>query len=776
MNQAQLKRKLAAIFSADAVGYSRLMEADEEATVRTLTRYRDILTGLIQEYGGSVVDSPGDNLLAQFVSVVNAVKCAVAVQKEITACNETLDPSRRMAFRIGINIGDVIQEKGRIYGDGVNIAARLEGLAESGGICISKAVFDHIEGKLPYAYAYLGDRSVKNIAKPVGVYRVRIGAEALVSKGPSSKKGGRRRHRAILCGMTAVAAIIAAVLWLSAGRQPGPDPGLVEKKATVVQGKPFIAVLPFDNMSDDPDQEYFSDGMTEEVITRLSTNPGILVISRNSTFFYKGRGTPIQQIGRELNARYVVEGSVRRSGNRVRVTAQLIDATTEGHIWADTYDSEFADIFNLQDEIAQQIVAALNIKSREAEQARAWRIPTENLTAYDTLLRGVSHFTRLSVEDNAKARMHFEQALALDPEYATAYVMLGYTLLMEVVFGANRDPASLERAADLARKAMSLNGASFLAHVLLAEVFRTKGHYEQAILQAERALDLNPNDPAAYRALGNALNSMGRFEEAVGAVQKAMRLDPHQAVYYSTDLAGAYRNLGEYGEAIAVLKEALSRNPDWVPAYFELIMNYLMTWGVAQSRDPGLLDRAVEMTERLMAFDRSSMYGHFVLPLVDMYRRQPDKALAGAETLIELAPGNADSYALKAAVLISQGKGAKAIEIMDRAGQLRPDMPAWYLNTLATAHNLSGRQAEAEAIHKKVLAGTPPHADAVNARLELILLYAGSGRKEAARAQARELLELVPEFSVEVWAQRTPNINQEQVKQGVAALRSAGLD
>ena len=776
MKGTDLKRKLFAIFSADVAGYSRLMEADEEATVRTLTHHRDILAASIRKHGGSVVDSPGDNLLAQFVSVVNAVTCAVEVQKELATCNAALAESRRMQFRIGINIGDVIQEQDRIYGDGVNIAARLEGLAEPGGICISRAVFDHIEGKLPYACASMGDKTVKNIAKPVGVYRVLTAVEAGTSTAEAPQKKGAARQRPALWGMMVLAAITVAVVWWqlqSSDTKPGSVPGL--KMAAVTNGKPFIAVLPFDNMSDDPEQEYFSDGMTEEIITRLSTNPGIFVIARNSTFLYKGKGTPIQQIGRELNARYVVEGSVRKAGNRIRVTAQLIDATTESHIWANTYESEFKDIFNLQDEIAQQVVAALNIKSREAEQARAWRVPTENLTAYDTLLRGVSHFLRLSVKENAKAKSNFKKAVALDPEYATAYVLLGYTHLMDYAFGTNRDFQRLEQAAGLARKALSLDEASFLAHALLADVCRTRGQYEQAVLHAQQSLALNPNDPTAYRGLGNALNSLGRYGEAVDAVQKAMRLDPHHTVYYSTDLAAAYRNLGSYNQAIATLKGALSRTPDWVPAYFELAMSYLMAWSVAQNRDPTLLDQASEMTERLLTFDEYSLYGHFALPLVHLYKKQPDKARAAAERLIALAPESADSYAMMAAILISLGKGGDAMAMMDTAMQLNPDAPAWYLNTLATAYTLSERHAEAVATHKRVLESNPSHADAYNARLELTLLYTGSGRDDAARAEARELLKLVPDFSVVIWGQRNPNVNQEQVEQGMTKLRRAGL-
>ncbi len=777
MNQAHLKRKLTAIFSADVEGYSRLMGADEEATVRTLTSYREILETLIQKHNGSVVDSPGDNLLAEFISVVNAVQCAVEVQKEIDSCNEELIESRRMRFRIGINIGDVIQEKERIYGDGVNIAARLEGLAEPGGICLSKAVFDHVENKLPLQYEHMGDRTVKNIAKPVGAYRIRMDTRTTDLKTHTDKKGGRVHRRPVVLGAIAVVVIAAAVvIWQLYDRRPEAVPVAVEQKVVTLPGKPFIAVLPFDNMSDDPEQEYFSDGMTAEIITRLSTNPGLSVIARNSTFIYKGKPVKVQEVGQELGVRYIVEGSVRRADNMVRITAQLIDATTGGHLWAKTYDREFKDIFDLQDDIAHQIVAALNIKSREAEQVRVRRIPTETLTAYDSMLRGLSHFSRLTKEENAKAKVMFEGAIELDPEYASAYVLLGYTHFMDFVFGSNRDSQILEQASELARKAISLDDSSSLAHALLAEVYVIKGNFKKAISHADKAISLNPNNSSAYYSMGKTLNSVGRSEEAVGAIKKAIYLDPHYAVYYITGLANAYRNLGQYEEAIASLKESLALNPDWIPAYFELAMNYWLAWSITQSQDPLMLDRAKEIAEKLAAKEESSGYGYFALSIVNLSTKQHEKAFADAEKLVALTPGSADGYALMAANFISVGKAEEAIQVMEKAMQFSPDAPAWYLNTLATAYNLSGRQVEAVATHRRVFDHSPSHADAFNAHLELLLLYAGSGQEEAARAEAQELLKLVPNFSVEIWGQRNPDINQDQIEQGMAALRSAGLN
>jgi tetratricopeptide (TPR) repeat protein len=516
--------------------------------------------------------------------------------------------------------------------------------------------------------------------------------------------------------------------------------------------------------------------MTEEIITKLSMNSGLAVIARNSTFFYKGKRIKIQQIAQELRAKYVVEGSVRRAGNMVRITAQLIDATTESHLWAKTYDREFKDIFNLQDEISQQIVAALNIKSREAEQARAWRVPTEKLTAYDSQLRGLSHFFRFTKEENAKAKAMFERAIELDPEYASAYVSLGYAHFMDFVFGSNSDPRTLEQVAEFARKAISLDDSSSLTHVLLADVYRITGRYEQAISHAERALSLNPNDPGAYLSMANTLNSVGRSEKAVEAIKKAMSLNPHHGVYYNSDLARAYQNLGRYEEAIASSKAALARNPGWIPAYFELAMNYSMAWGVTQNQDPLMLDRALEMAEKLVAFDEFSFSGYFALTLINLYKKQYEKALADAENLIALAPENGDSYALLAAIFLSVGRSGEAIEMVEKAIQLNPAIPAWYLNLLGNTYALSGRQTEAVATHKRVFNANPSHAEAFQAHLELAMLYVEFGQEEDSRTEGEEILKLVPNFSVEVWGQRNPNKDQAQIEQGMAALRKAGLN
>ncbi|MDB4442358.1 adenylate/guanylate cyclase domain-containing protein [bacterium] len=424
------KRKLTAILSADVEGYSRLMGDDEEATVRSLTAYREVLTTLIQQHNGKVVDSPGDNLLAEFASVVDAVQCAVAVQKEIKARNDQLPENRRMLFRIGINLGDVIQEEERIYGDGVNIAARLEGLSEAGGICISKTAFDHIESKLPYGYDFIGDQTVKNIAKPVAAYRVLMDPRVTVSGKPVGEKSSSIRRTPILVGAVAVLLLAVAVgIWQFYMRRPSVEPAVVREMASPLADNPSIAVLPFNNLSDDPKQEYFADGMTDELITDLSKISGLRVISRNSSFTYKGKTVKAQQVADELNVQYVLEGSIQRAGDRVRIRAQLIDGATDHHLWAESYDAVMENIFDLQDKITKKIAAVLEVKLTAKEQNRLAKKETTNIEAYDAFVKGWEHLHRETPDDLIQAISSFKEAVELDPMYSRAHAALAWAYL-----------------------------------------------------------------------------------------------------------------------------------------------------------------------------------------------------------------------------------------------------------------------------------------------------------------------------------------------------------
>jgi adenylate cyclase len=533
MTTKGFKRKLTTIFSADVAGYSRLMGKDEAATVQTLTTYREIMAELIKQHRGRVVDSPGDNLLAEFSSVVDAVQCGVAVQKELQARNAALPQERRMTFRIGINLGDVIEEGDRIYGDGVNITARLEGLAEAGGICISKSAFDQIETKLPLGYEYLGEQTVKNIARPVGVYQVLMEPRVTVSR--------------------------------------------KEKTALPLPEKPSVAVLPFANMSGDPEQEYFSDGLTEEIITALSKVHNMFVIARNSTFSYKDQPVKVQQVHDELGVRYVLEGSVRKAGDRVRITAQLVDAITGGHVWSERYDRQLKDIFALQDEITMKILTALRVKLTEGEQARVYDRGTGNLDSFMKVLEGSSHFLRFNKDDNTVARQMFDEAVALDPENAAARTMLGWTHQMDVWYGSSESPGkSMERASELAQEAVALNDTLDSPHSLLCHINLMKRQYDEAISEGERAIALTPNGADAHAHLAMTLHYVGRPEEAIALFKKAIRLNPMPPNWYLFSLADAYCFTGQYEEAIANAQKALQRNPDDVIAHVALVTGYSM--------------------------------------------------------------------------------------------------------------------------------------------------------------------------------------------------------
>ncbi len=566
MTEGQIKRKLAAILSADVKGYSRLMADDEEATVRTINAYRQLMTSLIKDHRGRVVDAKGDNVLAEFPSVVDAVQCAVAVQKEFQARNAELPESRRMEFRIGINLGDVIEEQGTIYGDGVNVAARLEGLAEGGGICISGTAFDQVKNRASVGYEYRGKQGVKNIPDPVRGYKVLLQAEAAGKVIGEEEPRPRKRPWASIAAVAVLAMVAGGLIWNFYVR-PDIEPASIERMASPLPGKPSIAVLPFANMSEDPNQEYFSDGITEEIITALSKVPDLSVIARNSSFTYKGKSVSIPTVARELGVRYVLEGSVRKAADKVRVTAQLIDAQTNNHLWAERYDRDLKDIFALQDEITMKILTAVRVKLTEGEQARLYGKRAKNLDSFMKVLEGRPYFYRFNRESNLQARQMFEEAIALEPENAHALTMLGWTYLMEVWFGSSESPSKLvDRVAELAQKAISLDDTIDSPHSLLAYVYLMKRQFEMAIAEAERAVALSPNGADAQAHLGMILNYAGRREAAIASLEKAIRLNPIPPNWYLFSLGEAYCLAGEHEKALAAFEQVLRGYPDDIRA------------------------------------------------------------------------------------------------------------------------------------------------------------------------------------------------------------------
>ena len=563
-----VQRRLAAILSADVKGYSRLMGEDEVATVRTLTAYREVMAALIRERSGRVVDATGDNVLAEFASVVDALECAVALQRELKSRNAQLPAPRRLEFRIGINLGDVIVEGERIYGDGVNIAARVEGLAEPGGISISGAVYDQVKKKLALTYEPRGEHVVKNIREPVRVYRV-LGEPEPTGPGPRiTRIVGRLawRRATLLLGLVLLVAAGGAAVWslYSRWRPPGFE----------LPDRPSVAVLPFENMSGDAGQEYFGDGITEDLITGLSKLSGLFVIARNSVFAYKGRAVKPAQVSRELGVRYVLEGSVRKAGNRVRITAQLVDAATGYHVWAERYDRDLKDVFALQDEVTQKIVGVLAVKLTAPEKDRLGRAPTRNVEAYDYVLRGLEYHRRTTKEANAEARKMFARAVELDPEYAMAYSAMGWTHLQAWQLQWSRDPETLQRAFELAQKAIVRDDSLAGPHDLLGQVYLWKKDHERAIAQAERAVALAPNDADSYETLAEVLAWSGRADEAIEDIKQAMRLDPQYPFFYLWTLGHAYYLTGRSDEAIATFRKLLARNPNFVPAHAFLAVLY----------------------------------------------------------------------------------------------------------------------------------------------------------------------------------------------------------
>ena len=561
-------RKLAAIMFTDMVGFSRQMGANEARTLRLLAVHNHIIQQAVVEHHGHVIKSTGDGFHVEFPSVVHAVQCAQYLQFQFRTHNAKIEPTEQIHVRIGIHLGDiVVQPDGDVQGDGVNIAARLQTLADSDTICISHLVYQEVEKKLPLGPVLsLGRPRLKNIAQRFPVYE-------LLAEPPEGvrytlrvqwlklKQWRRTLQVAAMVLLVGAGVLIRNLYFPSSPVLPLPD-------------KPSIAVLPFTNLSGDPEQEYFNDGITEDLTSDLSKLSGLFVIARNSAFTYKGKPVKVQEVSRELGVRYVVEGSVRKMDDQVRIVAQLIDATTGYHLWSERYDRPLQDLFTLQDEIEHKIVTTLKLQLSLAEQGILTRKGTDNLEAYDSYLRGLESYLRRTKEANAQARQMCEKAIALDPQYAEAHALLGRTYLREWLWGWNQDPRTLEQALALAQKSVSLDDSLPMAHRLLGYAYLWKKQHGEAIAEAKRALALDPNDSDGYETLGEILSFAGRPEETLGLVEQALRLNPRQPVSLLWLLGRAYLLTGRYEEAIAVLKKTLMRNPNNFAAHFDLAIIY----------------------------------------------------------------------------------------------------------------------------------------------------------------------------------------------------------
>jgi adenylate cyclase len=581
MAQEKFKRKLTTIFSADVAGYSLLMQDDEAATVKTLEAYKKIISDLVKQHRGRVVDSPGDNLLAEFASVVEAVQCAVAGQKEMQTRNAELPECRKMQFRIGVNLGDVIEEESRIYGDGVNIAARLESLADPGGICISKTAFDQIETKLPFGYVYLGEQTVKNIAKPVGAYRVllerRVTHERLV--GAVLKRG----RSGVGIYLTAALVMVAAtVLWYWF---EGPSAVPVERAnpkqmSLPLPELPSIAVLPFANLSDDPKQDFLCDGLTEGIIAALSKVPKLFVVARDSTFTYKSKPTRAKQISEELGIRYVLTGSLQRSGDRIRISAQLIDALTGNQVWAERYDRKIADIFALQDDIIMKILEAAQVKLMGKDQASISATDRyfqgeQGLDCYLKFLEAVAYQERFTIEATNILRGMAENVLAMCPDNPMSYFLMAQVHMNDYWLGTSKSPQeSLDTAMRLLQKSLSMDNSIGRVHGLLGQVYIMKRDYDAGIVEGERAVALDPGGVEVLCPYAMSLSMSGKYEEAIPLLQKAIRIDPLGSTMHRKHLGNVFLWTGRYEEAVLAYKNVLQRAPDDIYAHVQLVAAY----------------------------------------------------------------------------------------------------------------------------------------------------------------------------------------------------------
>jgi adenylate cyclase len=567
-------RRLTAILAADVAGYSRLMGADEEGTHERLKAHlRDLVNPKIAEHRGRVVKNTGDGMLAEFSSVVDAVRCAAEVQRAMADRNAETPEDRRITFRVGINLGDVIAEPDDIYGDGVNVAARLEALSEPGGICVSRVVRDQIRDKLPYPFEDKGEQSVKNIARSVRVFALRPEAIAELPAANMSTTPRRRRAApwAVVAAVAAAVLVLAVVGWWgwSGTRSPSTEPATVEATTTSITKPPTaprlsIIVLPFANLSNDPEQQYLADGITEDLTTDLSRIAHMFVISRNSAFTYKDKPVNAKQIGRELGVRYVLEGSVQRSSNRVRVNTQLIAAETDAHLWAERFDRDMGDLLALQDEITKAIAGALNAQLIAAEAAR----PTEHPDAVDYILRGRAVWSRWPTEENfAEAVRLFDQALALDPQSVEAQTWLADVLSLHTLRQpTERAAADLARAEELVKQALATSPRNPHTHYDKAQILRAQGRCREAIPEFETVISLNPNFASAYANLGWCKFLTGSIEDVIPLQEKALRLiprGPFVGVLYQR-IGAAYLLQSHYEDAIRWLEKA--RNATLWPA------------------------------------------------------------------------------------------------------------------------------------------------------------------------------------------------------------------
>ena len=616
-----MERRLAAILAADVQGYSHVTELNEEGSTATLRIYRAVVEESIASHKGHIFSSAGDGVVAEFPSIVEAIRCAGEIQNEIAERNDSVPKDERMQFRIGVNLGDVIAEENNLYGTGVNVAVRLEQLAEPGGICISQTVYDQVRKIVKIQFEDIGERRLKNITEPVHVYRV------LPAPLPRLNRFLSRIWRSPRLG--AAAGVVILLIALGASfylRQPtalwetllGGGGALPEHAA--------IAVLPFDDISPTHDQQYLADGITEELITGLAKFPELIVMARNSTFAYKDKPTDARQVGKDLNVNYVIEGSVQRADQNVRVTAQLIDASTGRQIWADRYDRQVDNIFAIRDDITRSIAGTLGSIAGIVALAEAERVSAKNpnsFTAYDYLMKGWYAYNKFTREDNAAARDLFEQARKIDPDYARAYAGLAWTYELDYDFEwTNDDKKTLKLALELAETAVRLDPNDIQAQWGLGWAYLYNRQYENAMAHYLRARELNPNDAEVLAEMGNFLIYIGQPKQAIDQVKEAIRLNPNHYNWYVYYVGWAYEEAGMPREAIEIFEQAIDlQNPD------EEQLWYLPTIAAAYAHPTvGRMDDARKVVKTLLSREpdfsiskKVSRYPYKTKELADRY-------------------------------------------------------------------------------------------------------------------------------------------------------------
>ncbi len=613
MAEERVKRKLTTILAADVEGYSRLMSADEEATLKTLKTYREIIDSLIVKHDGRLVGTAGDALLVEFGSAVEAVRCAMSIQEDLAVRNAELAEDRRMRFRIGINVGDVMVEGDDLFGDGVNVAARLEGIAEAGGICISGSTFDQVKNKLSIGFEDIGAQEVKNIAEPVPAFRV-VSGQVSVAAGVTPTVAKRWRVPAIAA--TVVVIIVAGGLAWWQPWIPDVEPASIGKMAFALPDKPSIAVLPFTNMSGDKEQEYFADGLTEDIITDLSKVSGLFVIARNSTFTYKGKAVKVRQVAEDLGVRYVLEGSVRRSDDRVRINVQLIDAVKGNHVWAERYDREIKDVFAVQSDVTRRVVSELAVTLKADEQERLYRRHTDNLEAYETFLR--ARLLRSATKENdLRAKRLFERVVELDPNFAGGYAGLSYIYARAVRLGFSKSrKKDIERAYEFAQRAVAIDEKFGWSLSALGGAYLAKREFDKAVATMQEAVRIQPSDADAYTFLGLFLHWAGSGDEAIGALKTALRLNPKPRTRRPYIFLGlAYFTAGRYKDSITLLER-------YYP-YFSRRGHVALGFLAAAHAGAGNVERAREVVKAYLKKKPRLTISKY--PLLRNYKRKQDK-------------------------------------------------------------------------------------------------------------------------------------------------------